>query len=116
MRRTFRRIIVATDLTPVSIDALNRAIMLAKRDEAELLVAHVYQPPNLAQAEAVGPGIYEEWERILGEKLRESSNRSYGARAGSWFARGRWCCLAVRMHKPFTSETLGRKLREVLDR
>lgn len=75
MRKAFRRIIVATDLTPVSIAALNRAIMLAKRDEAELLIAHVYQPPNLAQAEAVGPGVYEEWD----ENLRRGVERELQA-------------------------------------
>ena len=29
---------------------------------AELLIAHVYRPPNLSLAEAVAPGVYDEWD------------------------------------------------------
>ena len=67
----FRRIIVGTDLTPISVPAIDGAVILAKRDEAELLIADVYQPPNVAQAEAVGPGVYEEWD----ENVRRAVER-----------------------------------------
>jgi nucleotide-binding universal stress UspA family protein len=62
---TFHRIMVATDFTAASTPAFRRALELAKGDGAELIVAHAYEPPNVAQAEAVAPGVYEEWDRNL---------------------------------------------------
>ena len=62
---TFHRIMVATDFTAASTPAFRRALELAKGDGAELIVAHAYAPPNVAQAEAVAPGVYEEWDRNL---------------------------------------------------
>ena len=61
----FHRIMVATDFTAASTPAFRRALELAKGDGAELIVAHAYAPPNVTQAEAVAPGVYEEWERNL---------------------------------------------------
>ena len=62
---TFHRIMVATDFTTASTPAFRRALELAKGDGAELIVAHAYEPPNVAQAEAVAPGVYEEWDRNI---------------------------------------------------
>ena len=61
----FKRILVATDLTPASDPALEEAILLAKENGAELLIAHAYHPPSLSQAAAVAPGVYEEWDRNM---------------------------------------------------
>jgi len=61
----FRKILFATDLTPASEPAFQEAIALATESGAELIVAHVYQPPNVPQAAAVGPDVYDEWDRNL---------------------------------------------------
>ena len=63
--KRFRRILVATDFTRASTAALKEAVELAKADEAELLIAHAYHPPNVIQAESVRPGVYEEWDQNL---------------------------------------------------
>ena len=60
-----RRILVAIDLTPACAAVFARAVMLAKKSGAELLIAHVYRPPNVALAEAVAPGVYDEWDANL---------------------------------------------------
>jgi len=62
---TALRILVAIDLTPACAAVFSRAVLLAKKTGAELLVAHVYRPPNVALAEAVAPGVYEEWDENL---------------------------------------------------
>lgn len=62
---SFQRILVATDFTEASAPALKEAIEMAKGSGAELLIAHAYQPPNVAQAQAVAGGVYEEWDRNL---------------------------------------------------
>jgi nucleotide-binding universal stress UspA family protein len=70
----FHRILVATDLTEASQPALTRAIELARKNEAELLITHAYHPPSVAQADSFASGIYEEWDRTMRahaeEKLR----------------------------------------------
>src|SRR5215468_6516227 len=65
-----RRILCATDFSPASELALQKAIELAKGAGAELLIAHAYHPPNLSQAEAVASGVYEEWDQNLREAIR----------------------------------------------
>jgi nucleotide-binding universal stress UspA family protein len=69
--KAFTRIMVATDFTPASKPAFRRALELARGNGAELIVTHAYAPPNLAQAEAVAPGVYEEWET----KVRTDTER-----------------------------------------
>jgi nucleotide-binding universal stress UspA family protein len=61
----FQRILVATDLTPASKPAVEEAFLLAKENGANLLIAHVYRPPNVSQAQSVGGGVYEEWDRNI---------------------------------------------------
>jgi nucleotide-binding universal stress UspA family protein len=61
----FRRIMVATDFTDASTPAFEEAIELAQKNGSELLIGHAYQPPNATQADAVAPGVYEEWDRNL---------------------------------------------------
>ncbi len=63
--KTFQRILFATDLTPASMRAFQEAVGLAAQSEAQLIVVHAYEPPNIAQATAVGGGVYEEWDRNL---------------------------------------------------
>jgi nucleotide-binding universal stress UspA family protein len=69
--KPFHRILVATDFTLASESALAEAIAMAKGDGTELLIAHAYQPPSAPQAEAVAPGVYDEWVRNLRERVEE---------------------------------------------
>jgi nucleotide-binding universal stress UspA family protein len=65
----YRRILVGTDFSPASTPAFEQALKLARRNGAELLIAHCYTMPgsvSFAPAEAYG-----EWEhqcRTEGEK------------------------------------------------
>ena len=61
----FKRIIVATDLTPASEPAVLEAALLAKENGADLLIAHVYRLPSVSQAQSVAGGVYEEWDRNI---------------------------------------------------
>lgn len=63
--RAFRRILLATNLTSASAAVFARAVLLARKFGAELLIAHVYRPPNISLAEAVAPGVYDEWDENL---------------------------------------------------
>ncbi len=60
---TFRRILVATDFSPASAPAFERALSLAKETHAELLVAHAYQERALPQLGFATTASYEEWDR-----------------------------------------------------
>jgi len=63
--KPFKRILVATDFSAASVPAMREAVELAQDVGSMLLVAHAYQAPNIAQADAVAPGVYEEWDRNL---------------------------------------------------
>jgi len=63
--KIFKKILFATDLTVASDPAFRQALELAGDNKAELIIAHAYEPPNAAQAAAVGPGVYEEWDENL---------------------------------------------------
>lgn len=58
----FQKILMATDFSDASAAAWRRAVAIARENKADLLVAHAYEPPNLIQAGAVAPGVYEEWD------------------------------------------------------
>ena len=70
--KLFKRIIVATDLSPASEPALKEAIGLANENGAELLIAHAYQPPSVVEAQSISAGVYEEWDQSIraGVKVR----------------------------------------------
>ena len=63
--KPFRRILVATDFSEASAPAIKEAVELAQDGGSLLFVAHAYQAPNMAQADSVAPGVYEEWDRNL---------------------------------------------------
>jgi nucleotide-binding universal stress UspA family protein len=69
--KSFERILVATDLTPASEPALAEAFELAKESRAELQIAYVHQPSNIAPAEAVAGGVFDEWVQNLRDRARE---------------------------------------------
>jgi nucleotide-binding universal stress UspA family protein len=66
----FKRIIVATDLTPASEPAVAEASLLAKENGADLLIAHVYRPPSVSQAQSVAGGVYEEWDQNIRAEVK----------------------------------------------
>ncbi len=60
------RILFATDFSPASTPALDRAIDLAKDNGAELIITHVYEPPSRLSLDGyVLPQIYDEFEAAL---------------------------------------------------
>jgi nucleotide-binding universal stress UspA family protein len=63
--KPYRRILFATDLTKSSAPGFREALALARESFAELLIVCAYQPPNLIQAQAVAPPVYDEWNRNL---------------------------------------------------
>jgi nucleotide-binding universal stress UspA family protein len=71
--KPFQRILVATDFSEASGPAWTRALTMAKESRAALVVVHAYEPPNVAQAEAVAPGVFDDWDRnvreMAGKKL-----------------------------------------------
>jgi len=76
--KSFRRILMATDFTEASGPAWERAVTLARENGAELFLAHVYEPPNAVQAEAVAPGVYEEWNTTLRANVASRLQRIAG--------------------------------------
>ena len=73
--KTFHRIIVATDFTAASNPAFREAVQMAQGNGAELIIVHAYPPPNMAQAEGVAPGVYEEWDRNMRAGAETKLNR-----------------------------------------
>jgi nucleotide-binding universal stress UspA family protein len=70
--KPFKRILVATDLTPASRAALSEGMTLAKDNGAELMIAHVCGSPSVTQAAAIATSIYDEWVRNLKDQAQES--------------------------------------------
>lgn len=63
--KPFQRILMATDFSEASAAAWRRAVAIARANNAELFVAHAYEPPNMIQAGAVAPGVFEEWKENM---------------------------------------------------
>ena len=59
----FRRILVATDFSPASAPAFDRALALARGMSAQLLVLHAYQDGALPELGFAPTGCYEAWDR-----------------------------------------------------
>lgn len=64
--KEFQRILFATDLSPASEPAFERAIAIAKESGAELLIAHASQGVPVA-LNYVPPEVFYDWE----EKIRD---------------------------------------------
>ena len=69
-RKRFRRVLVATDLTPASTPAVKKAIGLAAESGAELILAHAYQPPSLILEGYVPPATYDSWDESVQSEAR----------------------------------------------
>src|SRR5512143_4082854 len=71
--KSIHRILFATDFSPASTPALDRAIDLAKDDRAELIITHVYEPPSRLSLDGyVLPQIYDEFETALREEAESA--------------------------------------------
>jgi nucleotide-binding universal stress UspA family protein len=68
--KRFRRVLVATDLTPASTPAVKKAIGLAAESGAELILAHAYQPPSLILEGYVPPATYDSWDESIQSDVR----------------------------------------------
>lgn len=67
------RVLFATDFSPASTPALDRAIDLSKDNAAELIITHVYEPPSRLSLDGyVLPQIYDEFEAALREEAERS--------------------------------------------
>jgi nucleotide-binding universal stress UspA family protein len=66
-----KRILLATDLTPASRPAFDEAVRIAEQRDAELILAHAYQLPNLGQPVALAGDAYDAMDR----QLRQSAER-----------------------------------------
>ena len=69
--KPFHRILVATDLSPVSVPAIEESIAMAKEYGAELLIAHAYHGPSVVEAQSISSAVYEEWDRNLRAGVEE---------------------------------------------
>ncbi|GEJ56724.1 universal stress protein [Anaeromyxobacter diazotrophicus] len=61
--RVFRRILVATDFSPASAPAFERALGLARAMGARLDVLHAYQERALAELGYAPVGSFDAWDR-----------------------------------------------------
>ena len=72
--KPFHRILVATDFSEASTPAFKEAILMAKENGAELMIANAYRPPNIIEADSVAFGVYEEWDRNLRAEIEGKLN------------------------------------------
>lgn len=68
--REFQRILMATDFSEASLPAWKKALAMAKGG-GTLFIFHAYEPPNVAQAEAIGSSVYQEWDQNLRAGINE---------------------------------------------
>jgi nucleotide-binding universal stress UspA family protein len=72
---SFRHILFATDFSEASRPAFEEAVALARENDAELVLAHAYEPPAFLPTDlCLTPAAYEE----LDAKLREDAERNLG--------------------------------------
>jgi nucleotide-binding universal stress UspA family protein len=65
---SLRRILLATDFSPASRRAFEEALSFCRRNDAELLLAHVYRTPGTLPAEmALTPDTVEQVDAKLSE-------------------------------------------------
>ena len=69
--KLFQRILVATDFSPASTPAFEESVKIAKREGAQLLIAHAYQEPGLVELSRAPAEVYEQWN----QQLREGTER-----------------------------------------
>ena len=61
--RAFRRIVFPTDFSPASRPALRKAVALAKRERAQLIVVHVLSALPVTPGGYVSPSVWDDLEQ-----------------------------------------------------
>ena len=61
--RAFRRIVFPTDFSPASRPALRKAVALAKRERAQLMVVHVLSALPMMPGGYVSPSVWDDLEQ-----------------------------------------------------
>jgi nucleotide-binding universal stress UspA family protein len=67
-----KRILMATDFSPYSREALDYAVYLAQSLDAELHLLHVFEPPFFSHT-GVSPSIQHEVQEWIGQNKKEAS-------------------------------------------
>jgi nucleotide-binding universal stress UspA family protein len=68
---SFRRILYATDFSDASAGAFQKAIEVAGKEGAELLIAHAYLPPSLWADGFVAPAAYQQVDTGMREEAEK---------------------------------------------
>jgi nucleotide-binding universal stress UspA family protein len=63
--KRFHKILFATDFSESSFPAFDEALAIAKDEDATLTIAHVYEPPNVAETVALPQSAYDRWENAV---------------------------------------------------
>jgi len=77
---SFAASVIASSAAPVRTSgfavtpAFREALLMARENGSELLIANAYQHPNMLEADSVAPGVYEEWDRNLRAGIEEKLN------------------------------------------
>src|SRR5699024_702351 len=72
----YKNILIATDGSELSKKAFNRAIYIAKRDDATLVLAHVVEDQNFPKIETYLKNIYEYSQLAAEEMLNEYEKKA----------------------------------------
>ncbi len=72
---SFRRIFYATDFSEASAGAFQKALEIAGKEGAELVIAHAYLPPSLWADGFVAPAVYQQ----VDTGMREESEKRLAA-------------------------------------
>ena len=84
--RAFRRIVFPTDFSPASRPAARKAVALAKRERAQLIVVHVLSALPVMPGSYVSPSVWDDLE--LGQRTQAARQlRSVVAKAKTAGAR-----------------------------
>ena len=85
---SFERILFATDFSSASRKAFEEAIAVAKANNAELIIAHAYQPPSLMPTDLyIAPAVYDELDRVCESARKRNWRHSSKRLAGKDLAR-----------------------------
>lgn len=79
MSLTYKNILVAIDGSKESQKAFNKAIAIAKRNDAKLIIAHVIDTRSFATVEAYDRTIAERAERFASDLLNEHKQEATAA-------------------------------------
>ncbi|MFN5843891.1 MAG: universal stress protein, partial [Bacteroidota bacterium] len=78
MSLNIKRILVPTDFSEISLNALDYAATIAAKDDAEIILLHVYETPDQSSKIKLAIDLNEIMEKGINDKINELkvSNRS----------------------------------------